>query len=392
VKTLVLKPGKEKSVLRKHPWIFSGALAGYVGEQPPVNGELVSVEDAKGNYLAIGHYQEATISVRIISFEKQKTDDTFWRKKIQSAYSVRENANLTKNKHTNIYRLVHAEGDGLPGLIIDVYGNTAVMQCHSAGMYKVREQVAQALVDLKIVSNVFDKSAETLSKNTGINATNAYLIQNEPVEQIFSENDLKFHIDWETGQKTGFFIDQRNNRVLLEKYSCQKNVLNTFCYTGGFSVYALRGGAKKVVSVDYSAKAVELTEKNVALNQFSNHQAIATDAFAYLKEMPQDAFDLIVLDPPAFAKHQKSKHNAIQGYKRLNKIALEKIQRGGILFTFSCSQVITAEIFNKTIYSAALETGRNIRILHKLGQPEDHPVNIYHPEGEYLKGLVLYVE
>jgi 23S rRNA (cytosine1962-C5)-methyltransferase len=392
VKTLVLKPGKEKSVLRKHPWIFSGAINKFLGNEEPENGELVSVEDAKGNFLAVGHYQKATISVRIISFIKQKIDDAFWREKLNSAYALRKTANLVKNKHTNIYRLVHAEGDGLPGLIIDIYGNTAVMQCHSAGMYKVREQIAQQLVELAIVSNVYDKSAESLSKNTGITAENAYLIKNTPIETNFLENNLQFYIDWEAGQKTGFFIDQRNNRALLEKYSNNKNVLNTFCYTGGFSVYALRGGAKKVVSVDYSEKAIELTNKNVNLNKYTNHKAITTDAFAYLKEITENEFDLIILDPPAFAKHQKSKHNAIQGYKRLNKIALQKIQSGGILFTFSCSQVITPDIFYKTIYSAALETGRNIRILHKLGQPEDHPVNIYHPEGEYLKGLVLYVE
>ncbi len=392
MKTLVLKRGKEKSVLRRHPWIFSGAIAGYVGEQMPENGDLVSVEDAQGNFLAIGHYQEATISVRIISFKKQKIDENFWKEKVSAAYRVRQAMGLTTNAETDIFRLIHGEGDGLPGLIVDVYGRTAVMQCHSAGMYRVRNVLAQALVDLKIVENVYDKSAETLSKNTGITANNEYLIGGKEPTDIFFENGLKFTVDWETGQKTGFFIDQRNNRLLVEQLAQNRNVLNTFCYTGGFSVYALRGGANRVVSVDYSQRAIDLTEKNVAINGLSHHEAVVADAFDYLKQLPENDFDLIILDPPAFAKHQKSKHNAIQGYKRLNKMALDKIKSGGILFTFSCSQVITPDIFYKTIYAAAVENGRNIRVLHKLGQAEDHPVNMYHPEGEYLKGLVLYVE
>lgn len=389
---IILAKNKEISILRKHHWIFSGAIA--TRDTDLINGQLVQVFSAKDVFLGIGHFQNGSIMIRTLSFEEQPIDDVFWKKKIQSAYGVRQSIGLTDSKATNVYRLIHGEGDGLPGLIIDFYNGTAVIQAHSIGMHQHIEEISRALqaVYEKKLTAIFDKSAETLPKN--ISDIENKLIFGTPQTNLVKEYGCIYEIDWEKGQKTGFFVDQRENRHLFGKYSAGKKVLNTFCYSGGFSVSALKAGAKEVHSIDISAKAIELTDKNVALNaaEFQGkHQSIVADVVKYIKEIEQD-YDVIVLDPPAFAKNIKSRHNAVQAYKRLNAEAFKHIKSGGILFTFSCSQVVDKQLFANTITSAALESGRNIRILHYLSQPSDHPINIFHQETEYLKGLVVYVE
>jgi 23S rRNA (cytosine1962-C5)-methyltransferase len=390
-----LKPKKEESLLRFHPWVFSGAIQRIEGK--PAEGDLVEVLDSNRNFLAIGHYQIGSIAVRVISFDAVPVNDDFWSRKIQLAYAMRKSLGLVTPNQNNTYRLVHGEGDSLPGLIIDIYDETAVMQAHSIGMHETREILSKAIVaNVPEVKNVYYKSETTLPFKAAIEPEDGYLIGKETAELTALENGLKFHVDWLRGQKTGFFVDQRENRSLLERYSAGKSVLNMFCYTGGFSVYALRGGAKLVHSVDSSAKAIDLTDKNAETN-FPNdprHKSFAEDAFKYLNNLHtlDQQYDLIVLDPPAFAKHREALRNALKGYKRLNAKAFEQIKPGGILFTFSCSQVVTKEQFRLAVFSAAAESKRNVRILHQLSQPADHPINIYHPEGEYLKGLVLWVE
>lgn len=393
--SIQLKPKKEESLQRFHPWLFSGAIQQIDGK--PAEGELVEVLDNKRNFLALGHFQIGSIAVRVVSFENTVINDDFWSLKISQAYALRLSLGLIVPNKNNTYRLIHGEGDSLPGLIVDVYDNTAVMQAHSVGMHVIRQILAKAIVkNVPEVKNVYYKSETTLPFNAPITPEDGYLIGEETTELTAMENGLKFHVDWLHGQKTGFFIDQRENRSLLEKYSSGKSVLNMFCYTGGFSVYALRGGAELVHSVDSSAKAIELTEMNVRAN-FPNekrHTSFDEDAFKFLNNLQHgdQKYDLIILDPPAFAKHRDAIRNALKGYKRLNAKAFEQIKPGGILFTFSCSQVITKEQFRLAVFSAAAESKRNVRILHQLSQPADHPINIYHPEGEYLKGLVLWVE
>lgn len=390
--TVFLKPGKEDSLKRFHPWIFSGAIARINGE--PEEGEVVTVYTAQNEFIALGHFQIGSIAVRVLSFEQRLINASFWKERLSVAYAMRCQIGLANRPDNNTYRLVHGEGDGLPGLIIDVYGQTAVMQAHSAGMHRERMAIADALCEVmdEAIDNVYYKSETTLPFKADLFPENGFLRGGSP-ENVAQEYGLKFHVDWLKGQKTGFFVDQRENRALLERYAADRSVLNMFCYTGGFSFYAMRGGAKLVHSVDSSAKAIELTNRNIALN-FSNdprHEAFAEDAFKYLDRMG-DQYNLIILDPPAFAKHKSALHNALQGYRRLNAKAFEKIQPGGLLFTFSCSQVVTKDQFRTAVFSAAAMSGRRVRILHQLTQPADHPVNIYHPEGEYLKGLVLYVE
>ncbi len=387
-----LKPKKEESLLRFHPWVFSGAIQSMSGK--PAEGEVVEVTDVQGNFLAIGHYQIGSIAVRVLTFTREKTDAGFWKRKFEQAYNMRRELGLVNPPQNNTYRLVHGEGDNLPGLIVDVYDDTAVMQAHSVGMHIMRKTLAEAIVStLPEVKNVFYKSETTLPYNAPIEKEDGYLIGGHSDSLKAIENGLQFEVDWLKGQKTGFFVDQRDNRCLLEKYSGGKNVLNMFCYTGGFSVYALRGGASLVHSVDSSAKAIELTDKNVWRNfpDAANHESFAEDAFKFLNER-RAGYDLIILDPPAFAKHRDAVRNALKGYKRLNLKALQQIKPNSILFTFSCSQVISKDQFRLAVFSAAAEAKRNVRILHQLTQPADHPINIYHPEGEYLKGLVLFVE
>ena len=387
-KQIFLKRGKEESLERFHPWIFSGAI--HHTDNGIEEGEVVRVVTENGDYIAVGHYQQGSIAVRVLTFNEVEIDDQFWESRLQSALDMRLSIGLANNPQTNAYRLVHGEGDLLPGLIIDVYGDTAVMQAHSIGMHLSRHAIAQALAKVmkNRVSNIYYKSETTLSF---VEPENGFLL-GETDNNIAVENGLKFYVDWLRGQKTGFFVDQRENRALLEKYSADKNVLNMFCYTGGFSFYAMRGGAKSVHSVDSSAKAIELTRRNVELNfpGDSRHEAFCEDAFKYLDKI--QGYNLIILDPPAFAKHRGALHNALKGYTRLNQKAFEKIEKGGILFTFSCSQVVTKEHFRNAVFTAAALAKRKVRILHQLHQPADHPINIYHPEGEYLKGLVLYVE
>lgn len=389
---IYLKPGKEDSLRRFHPWIFSGAIK-QSGEQPH-DGETVEVYTANDEYIATGHYQIGSIAVRVLSFSQRTIDDAFWRERLSIALDVRRRIGVAGNPRNNTYRLVHGEGDNLPGLIIDIYDKTAVMQAHSPGMHFAKDAIATALIDVMggAVQNVYYKSETTLPYKADIGHENGFIVGGS-TDNVAMENGLSFHVDWLKGQKTGFFVDQRENRALLEKYSNGRTVLNMFCYTGGFSFYALRGGARLVHSVDSSSKAVELTEANVELNfpGDTRHKAFAEDAFKFLDNMGKD-YDLIILDPPAFAKHRDALRNALQGYKRLNAKALAKIKPGGLLFTFSCSQVVTKENFRNAVFSASAISGRNVRILHQLTQPADHPVNIYHPEGEYLKGLVLYVE
>ena len=387
-----LKPGKEESLKRFHPWIFSGAIARIVGE--PEEGEIVEVYSSNKEYIAKGHFQIGSIAVRVLTFKQEPINLNFWRQRLAAAFDVRKSVGVADNPINDTYRLVHGEGDGLPGLIIDVYAKTAVMQAHSAGMHVDRMEIADALsqvMDGKI-ENIYYKSETTLPFKADLSPENGFIVGGSS-DNIATEYGLKFHVDWLKGQKTGFFVDQRENRALLERYSKDKSVLNMFCYTGGFSFYAMRGGAKQVHSVDSSAKAIDLTNKNVELN-FPNderHEAFAEDAFKYLDRMG-DQYDIIILDPPAFAKHKDALRNALKGYRKINAKAFEKIKPGGILFTFSCSQVVSKENFRTAVFSAAAQTGRRVRILHQLTQPADHPINIYHPEGEYLKGLVLYVE
>lgn len=389
--TIILKPKKEESLLRFHPWVFSGAIQKIQGKV--AEGEIVDVFASDGRFLARGHYQIGSIAVRVLTFEDVPVNEGFWKNRMRYAYMVRQQIGLVSEQN-NTYRLIHGEGDSLPGLIVDVYGDTAVMQAHSIGMHLHRHELAKALVDeVPSVTNVYYKSETTLPFKAPVNPEDGYLIGHDTHQYTAIENGLQFQVDWLRGQKTGFFVDQRENRSLLERYVAGKSVLNMFCYTGGFSVYAMRGGAEIVHSVDSSAKAVELTNRNISLNfpGDSRHEAFAEDAFKFLNTHDQQ-YDVIVLDPPAFAKHRDALRNALKGYKRLNAKGFEKIKPGGILFTFSCSQVVTKEQFRLAVFSAAAESGRNVRILHQLSQPADHPVNIYHPEGEYLKGLVLFVE
>jgi 23S rRNA (cytosine1962-C5)-methyltransferase len=392
-KKVFLKPGKDESLKRFHPWVFSGAIQRY--ESRVEEGEVVDVITAQGDFIARGHYQVGSIAVRVLTFQPQEEIDTdFWVRKLQAAYTLRQALGLAGNPQNNTYRLVHGEGDNLPGLIIDVYDHTAVMQAHSVGMHVCRRSIAEALVRVMgdVVQHIYYKSETTLPFKAELDAENEFLLGGSP-ENIAMENGLLFHVDWLKGQKTGFFVDQRENRRLLERYARGRNVLNMFCYTGGFSFYAMRGGANLVHSVDSSAKAIDLTNANVELNfpGDKRHEAFAEDAFKYLDRMG-DQYDLIILDPPAFAKHKDALRNALRGYTKLNAKAFEKIKPGGILFTFSCSQVVDKTNFRNAVFTAAALSGRSVRILHQLTQPADHPVNIYHPEGEYLKGLVLYVE
>lgn len=392
-KRVYLKSGKEESLKRFHPWIFSGAIAYAEGE--PEEGEVVDVYTSKKEFIACGHFQIGSIAVRVLSFAQETVDHAFWVRKLESARALRVALGLIGNPQTDTYRLVHGEGDNLPGLIIDIYGSTAVMQAHSAGMHVCRLEIADALIQVMgdTVRNIYYKSETTLPFKADLLAKENGFIKGGSTDNVAMENGLRFHVDWLKGQKTGFFVDQRENRYLLERYASGRNVLNMFCYTGGFSFYAMRGGAKLVHSVDSSAKAIDLTNENVKLNfpDDPRHQAYAEDAFKFLDRMG-DQYDLIILDPPAFAKHRDALRNALRGYTKLNAKAFEKIRPGGILFTFSCSQVVTKENFRNAVFTAAAQTGRSVRILHQLTQPGDHPVNIYHPEGEYLKGLVLYVE
>lgn len=401
-KNVYLKKGKEDSLLRFHPWIFSGALKSI--DEGMEEGEVVRVLTAHGDFIAVGHMQIGSIAVRVLSFHDVVIDENFYEARIKAALEARQAMGVIReeaalgimgSEHINTtYRLIHGEGDNLPGLIIDMYGTTAVMQAHSVGMHTDRYVITNALVKVlgDKLTSVYYKSETTLPYKAELGQENGF-IYGETDNNIAIENGLKFHIDWLKGQKTGFFIDQRENRSLLEYYAKGRSVLNMFCYTGGFSVYAMRGGAKEVHSVDSSAKAIELTNKNIALNfpDDPRHEAFCEDAFRYLEEH-DDKYDLIILDPPAFAKHRKALKNGLRGYTRLNVKGFEKIKRGGILFTFSCSQVVTKDNFRQAVFTAAAQAGRKVRILHQLHQPADHPINIYHPEGEYLKGLVLYVE
>ncbi len=390
-KQIQLRKGKEESLKRFHPWVFSGAIQRM--DEGIEEGETVRVVTISGDFIAVGHYQQGSIAVRVLSFSDVQIDDAFWEARLQSALQMRQAIGMADNPDNNTYRLVHGEGDNLPGLIIDVYGQTAVMQAHSIGMHKCRKLIAQALVKVmeSRINHIYYKSETTLPFMTA-DDMNGFLYGGSD-DNVATENGLKFCVDWLKGQKTGFFVDQRENRSLLEKFAKGKRVLNMFCYTGGFSFYAMRGGAELVHSVDSSGKAIELTKQNVALNfpGDNRHEAFCEDAFKYLERAGSD-YNLIILDPPAFAKHRGALHNALKGYTRLNQKAFEKIERGGILFTFSCSQVVTKDHFRNAVFTAAALAKRKVRILHQLHQPADHPVNIYHPEGEYLKGLVLYVE
>ena len=404
MKQVRLRNGKEESLKRFHSWVFSGAIASI--DEGITEGEVVRVVTNTGDFIAVGHYQEGSIAVRVLTFSDVQIDDEFWHSRLASALKMRQAIGIADNPNNNTYRLVHGEGDNLPGLIIDVYGETAVMQAHSIGMHLCRKEIARALNDVMEgrVKHIYYKSETTLPFMTADDmiATphfdtdevlkNGFLVGGSE-NNIATENGLKFRVDWLKGQKTGFFVDQRENRSLLEKFSKAKRVLNMFCYTGGFSFYAMRGGAELVHSVDSSAKAIELTKQNVELNfpGDARHEAFCEDAFKYLERAGSN-YNLIILDPPAFAKHRGALHNALKGYTRLNQKAFEKIEKGGILFTFSCSQVVTKDHFRNAVFTAATLAKRKVRILHQLHQPADHPINIYHPEGEYLKGLVLYVE
>ena len=395
---IILRKGKEESLLRRHPWIFSGAIDHIRAEEESdfAEGALVEVYSRSGDFIAQGHYQIGSIAVRVLSFEREAIDQAWWNRRIAVAHDVRRTLGLTDDPATTCYRLVHGEGDSLPGLVVDIYGTTAVIQCHSVGMYRSRQEIAAALRATygERLTAIYDKSSQTLPYKADLGAVDGYLRGHaERASQVILEHGERFLVNWEEGQKTGFFLDQRENRELVKRYAAGRTVLNTFCYTGGFSVYALSGGAKEVVSVDSSERAVELATENMKLNfgDTANHTEIAADAVEYLKEIG-DRYDLIILDPPAFAKHHKVLSNAMQGYRRLNARALSQIRPGGILFTFSCSQAVSKELFRTTVFSVAAIAGRKVRILHQLTQPADHPINIYHPEGEYLKGLVLYVE
>ena len=390
---IYLKPKKEESLLRFHPWVFSGAIARVEGN--PEEGEVVEVYTSDKQYIAAGHYQIGSIAVRVLTFRKEEINHDFWVRRLTVARNLRQALRLIGTETNNACRLVHGEGDNLPGLIIDLYDHTAVMQAHSAGMHVYRHEIASALKEVMgdTVRNIYYKSETTLPFKADLESTENGFLLGGSTENVAMENGLLFHVDWLKGQKTGFFVDQRDNRALLEHYSLGRKVLNMFCYTGGFSFYAMRGGANLVHSVDSSAKAIDLTRANVELNfpGDTRHEAFAEDAFKYLDRMGGE-YDLIILDPPAFAKHRGALRNALRGYTKLNAKAFEKIRPGGILFTFSCSQVVSKQDFRNAVFTAAAQSGRSVRIMHQLTQPADHPVNIYHPEGEYLKGLVLYVE
>lgn len=392
-----LRRGKEESLERRHPWIFSGAIERISeGDAPLAEGDVVDVVTKGGEFIARGHYQIGSIAVRVLTFEPLPIDKQWWCERIAAARDVRRSLGMLDNPSTTCYRLVHGEGDLLPGLVVDVYGKTAVVQCHSVGMYRSRFDIADAIREAygEDIEAIYDKSSQTLPYKADLGAIDGYLWgRSSSADGEVLENGLRFKVNWEEGQKTGFFIDQRENRDLVRRYSRGRKVLNTFCYTGGFSVAALAGGAKEVVSIDLSERAVRLAEENVRLNfgDDAKHSAVATNAVEYLKDIDQD-YDLIILDPPAFAKHHKVLGNALQGYKKINARALEKIRPGGILFTFSCSQAVSRELFRTTIFTAAAIARRRVRIIGQLTQPADHPINIYHPEGEYLKGLVVYVE
>ena len=391
-KAVILKRGKEESLQRFHPWIFSGAIQRIEGK--PEEGDVVTVFTNDRKFIARGHVQVGSIAVRVLTFKDEPIDRQFWERRIATAYDLRERTGISSREDNTTYRLVHGEGDNLPGLIIDIYGDTAVMQAHSVGMHVNRMDIAEAVKKClgDKIKNIYYKSDTTLPYKADINKDNGYIMGGN-ASNISTEYGLKFHIDWLRGQKTGFFVDQRENRALLEKYAKGRKLLHMFCYTGGFSIYALRGGAEIVHSVDSSSKAIDLTNANAELNfpGDTRHTAYAEDAFDYLDRMGNN-YNLIILDPPAFAKHRDSLRNALIGYRRLNAKAIEKIQPGGILFTFSCSQVVSKENFRTAVFTAAAMAKRNVRILHQLTQPADHPVSIYHPEGVYLKGLVLYVE
>lgn len=395
MQAIILRHGKAESLKRFHPWVFSGAIDTKRTDLTKLHeGEMVRILDHEGTFIAIAHYQIGSISARVLTFEDEVVDSTFWQRRIRQAFAVRESLCLTGRPDHTIYRLVHGEGDFLPGLVVDVYADTAVMQAHSVGMHVCRQDIAEAIVATSqdTIRNVYYKSETTLPYKADLQQENGFLVGTSD-NNIALENGLKFHIDWLYGQKTGFFVDQRENRALLEQYSRGRRVLNMFCYTGGFSVYAMRGGAELVHSVDASAKAIELTRDNIALNfpGDNRHEAYAEDAFRFLERAGGD-YDLIVLDPPAFAKHRDALRNALKGYTRLNAIAFQKIRPGGIVFTFSCSQAVNKDQFRLAVFTAAAQSGRRVRILHQIHQPADHPINIYHPEGEYLKGLVLQVE
>ena len=398
IKTQIyLRRGKEESLTRRHPWIFSGAIERIKSSEEEIKeGEIVDVFTKQGEFIARGHYQIGSIAVRVLTFEQEDINQQWWDKKIAIAYDVRRTLNLTDNEQTTCYRLIHGEGDSLPGLVVDIYDKTAVVQCHSVGMYLSRMAIAEALRNTygDKLTAIYDKSSQTVPFKAGLNAVDGYIWgHSEQKSHVVLENGQKFLVNWEEGQKTGFFLDQRYNRELVKHYSKGRTVLNTFCYTGGFSVYAAAGGAIEVCSVDASERAVKLADENMRLNFGDTipHEAVAADAVEYIKQIG-NKYDLIILDPPAFAKHHKVLGNAMQGYKRINARALSQIKSGGILFTFSCSQAVSKELFRTTVFSAAAIAGRKVRILHQLTQPADHPINLYHPEGEYLKGLVLYVE
>ncbi|WP_337569662.1 class I SAM-dependent rRNA methyltransferase [Hallella sp.] len=391
-KSIYLKRGKEESLLRFHPWVFSGAI--HHADAGIQEGETVRVIASTGDFIAVGHYQVGSIAVRVLSFSDITIDQSFWRERLAAAITMRCHIGIADNPENNTYRLVHGEGDWLPGLVIDCYGSTAVMQAHSVGMHLNRMDICQALTDVMggRIQQVYYKSETTLPYKAHLEEEDGFIFGHTD-DDIAVENGLKFHVDWLRGQKTGFFVDQRENRSLLEHYSKDKTVLNMFCYTGGFSVYAMRGGAKCVHSVDSSAKAIEITNNNIGLNFPGDprHEAYCEDAFRFLEER-KDKYDIVVLDPPAFAKHRAALHNALKGYIRLNAKGIRLVKEGGLLFTFSCSQAVSKDQFRSAVFTAAAQSGRKVRIIHQLHQPADHPINIYHPEGEYLKGLVLYVE
>ena len=391
-KSIYLKRGKEESLKRFHPWVFSGAIAAI--DDGVEEGELVRVISSNGEFIAVGMYQIGSIAVRVLTFKDTVIDHGFWISRLKSALDMRRAISIADNPHNNTYRLVHGEGDNIPGLVIDCYGPTAVMQAHCVGIHLMRHAISEALVEVmgSRIQNIYYKSETTLPFKADVEHENSFIYGGDE-NDVAMENGLKFHVDWLRGQKTGFFVDQRENRSLLEQYAKDRSVLNMFCYTGGFSVYAMRGGANIVHSVDSSAKAIELTNRNIADN-FDNdprHEAFCEDAFKFL-DANDKKYDLIILDPPAFAKHRAALHNALKGYTRLNVKGLQRIKPGGILFTFSCSQVVSKDNFRNAVFTAAVQANRKVRILHQLHQPADHPINIYHPEGEYLKGLVLYVE
>lgn len=401
---IILKKGREESLLRFHPWVFSGAIADVVGR--PQEGDVVSVYDSAGEFIACGHFQIGTIAVRILSYDRQSLDESFWEERLMAAYRMRQTLSLTDNPHTDCYRLVHGEGDCLPGLIVDYYAGVCVMQAHSAGMFRAKRQIAEALRKVygDSLKAIYDKSSATAPFKAGLELVDGYVYTREGFiqdEYAVSENGHRFYVNWCEGQKTGFFLDQRDNRAAVGRFACGKKVLNLFCYTGGFSVYALGCGAKKVVSVDSSKKAIAMTGANVELNGYDNsfdagsdcrHVSLCTDAIDYIKTIPEGEYDMIIVDPPAFAKHRGALKNALRAYQRLNAAAISKVAPGGTVFTFSCSQAVDKEAFALAVFSAAAQTGRMVRIIDRMNQPADHPVSIYHPEGEYLKGLVLYVE